>query len=440
MESLKPPSIQRSYSDVDKLRTNDLDDNNKRSLSDSHINNDRKRSMSDVSLAVKDIINDTWEIKKKVGKGSFCELFVAKNILPPSLLLSSSTSSSTSITTTTSLLSTSLQYCAIKINNDDTSVLRAEGDILRNLCNINNVPSYITHGKHEGRDYIVMELLSGDDMSKVRDRIRLSSPTGLIPLNIATYFAHQMFLAVEAIHKRGYIHRDIKPANFVQRNNNSSDFCVVDFGMAKQFRDKDGTIKPKREKAEFRGTTVYASPNASMGDDQCPRDDLYSIIFVLLDLLCGKLPWSEASRNKDKPKVIALKQEYVSNDPKVLIDWAVNTIKVTEDKKKVSTINNDNDNNNTTTSIECLNFPKCAQDSVLEILKELRSLEYESIPDYHKIETAILGMIPTGTIENVKDINYKCEGFEWRAGFDKLEGIDEISYDTNQQQKGNHYI
>ena len=67
-------------------------------------------------------------------------------------------------------------------------------------------------------------------------------------------------------------------------------------------------------------------------------------------------------------------------------------------------------------------------------------MEYESIPDYHKIETAILGIIPTGTIESVKDINYKCEGFEWRAGFDKLKGIDEISYDTNQQQKGNHYI
>ena len=419
MESLKPP-IQRSM--------NDIDDNNKQAIIDSRINdnndNDNKRTSS-LTLATKDIINDTWELKKKVGRGSFCELFVAKNILPSSLLSS------------TSISSTSLKYFAIKINSDDNPVLRAEGEVLRNLMDINHVPSYITHGKHDGRDYLVMELLSGDDMARVRDRIRQTSPTGLVPLNVATYLAHQMFLAVEAVHKRGYIHRDIKPANFVQRSYNSSDFCVIDFGMAKQFRDKDGAIKPKREKAEFRGTTVYASPNASMGDDQCPRDDLYSIIFVLLDLLCGKLPWSEAARSKDKPNVVALKQEYVHNDPKVLINWVANTIKLVEDKKKI--LKTDNNNNITDDhQSECLNFPSIAQESVLEILRELRTLDYESIPDYNKIERAMLRMIPAGTIEAIKDVNYKYEGFEWRVSTDKLKGIDEAPYDSNQQQKGNY--
>jgi tau tubulin kinase len=275
-------------------------------------------------------------------------------------------------------------------------------------------------------------------MSRIRDRIRQSSGTGLVPFNVATYFAYQMFLAVEAIHKKGYIHRDIKPANFVQRSNNSSDFCVVDFGMAKLFRDKNGTIvKPKRAKVEFRGTTIYASPNATMGDDQCPRDDLYNIIFVLLDLLCGKLPWAEAAKAKNKPNVIALKQEYVQNDPKVLIDWVANNIKVIEDKKTVSNIDNNYNNNADNPSTECLNFPKIAQESVLEILKDLSILEYESIPDYNKIERAILRMIPTGTIEAIKDVTSKCEGFDWRVGIDKLKGLEEVPHDTNQQQKGN---
>ena len=297
------------------------------------------------------------------------------------------------------------------------------------------MPSYITHGKHEGRDYLVMELLSGDDMSKVRDRIRSLSSSGLVPIYVATYFTYQMFLAVAALHKKGYIHRDIKPANFVQRSANSSEFCVVDFGMAKQFRDKDGTIKPKRENAEFRGTTVYASPNTHMGDDQCPRDDLYSIIFVLLDLLSGKLPWSEAARTKDKPKVLALKQEYVCNDPNKIIEWVTNNIKSIENKKGVKQVNDNDDNDDN--DYDCLNFPKSAQKSVLEILQGLRVLEYDIIPDYDSIEASIISMVPEGVIDDVKDISYTCDGFEWKVGQDKLKLIDETTNDPIQQQRGN---
>jgi hypothetical protein len=88
-------------------------------------------SSSSTSISSKEIVNDTWEIKKKVGKGSFCELFVAKNILTP--LLSSSSSSSSSIS--------SSQYYAIKIQNDDidSSVLRAEGIIIIKINNYNYI-------------------------------------------------------------------------------------------------------------------------------------------------------------------------------------------------------------------------------------------------------------------------------------------------------------
>lgn len=125
MESLKPPSIQRSLSDGERLRTNDYLDDNRRSLSDSHINDNNNNYINDnnntnkrlPSLPIKEIINDTWELKKKVGKGSFCDLFVAKNILSSTLLSS------------TSFSSTSLQYCAIKVstNDDHSSIIRAEG-------------------------------------------------------------------------------------------------------------------------------------------------------------------------------------------------------------------------------------------------------------------------------------------------------------------------
>lgn len=61
--------------------------------------------------------------------------------------------------------------------------------------------------------------------------------------------------------------------------------------------------------AEFRGTTMYASPFAHHGLHQCPRDDLLSVLHVFLDLVCGFLPWGADARGKDKTKVIASKNE-----------------------------------------------------------------------------------------------------------------------------------
>lgn len=81
-----------------------------------------------------------------------------------------------------------------------------------------------------------------------------------------------------------------------------------------------------RTQCEFRGTTTYASPHAHRGDDLCPRDDLYSLMFVFFDLICGKLPWSEASRAKIKDKAaISLSKDEYTNEPQKLVSWVNQT-------------------------------------------------------------------------------------------------------------------
>jgi serine/threonine protein kinase len=83
-------------------------------------------------------------------------------------------------------------------------------------------------------EYIVMELLTGEDMASIRNRIRSKSPTGLVPVIIASYLVRQMLLCVQEMHNKGYIHRDVKPSNFVRRDNQTTKFCIIDFGLAKQ--------------------------------------------------------------------------------------------------------------------------------------------------------------------------------------------------------------
>ena len=47
---------------------------------------------------------------------------------------------------------------------------------------------------------------------------------------------------------------------------------------------------------------------------------MFSLVFVFCDLVCGKLPWSEAARLKDKRQVASLKKQYLA-DPRRFVEW-----------------------------------------------------------------------------------------------------------------------
>ena len=217
-------------------------------------------------ISVDDILFDTWEIKRKVGKGTFCELFVATNIHTNDIV-------------------------AIKSQNASIvgPVLKYEGDVLQNLKELSGVPKFIYSGLIDGKDILVMEMLGGEDMSKLRNRLRSQQGTSSgLTLPMAVYFTKEILRLLKDLHQAGYVHRDIKPSNFVRERFDSPSFRMIDFGVTKQFKDRDGNIKKKRDTgAEFRGTSLYASVNSHNLEDLSPRDDLWSMVYVLLDLMCG---------------------------------------------------------------------------------------------------------------------------------------------------------
>lgn len=141
------------------------------------------------------------------------------------------------------------------------------------------------------RPYLVMELLSGVDLSKIIAQLKR------LPLARAAEIFGQACRGLQHVHEAGVIHRDIKPANI---------FCVeggpvkiVDFGLAKRrhplLEDVDTDASDASTVEMFNthagmliGTIKYMSPEQIARGTMDYRTDLWSMAVVLFRMLTGK--------------------------------------------------------------------------------------------------------------------------------------------------------
>src|SRR5215510_288305 len=89
-----------------------------------------------------------------------------------------------------------------------------------NICTLYDI------GDFEGRPYLVMECLEGQELSK---RIADSVASLDELLDMAVRIAD----ALDAAHRKGIVHRDIKPANIFLTTR--SHIKMMDFGLAKVY-------------------------------------------------------------------------------------------------------------------------------------------------------------------------------------------------------------
>ena len=103
-----------------------------------------------------------------------------------------------------------LKFLPDKLQKDSSALSRFHCEVrtARQVSHV-NVCRVFDIGEFEGRHFLSMEFIDGDDLSSLLRRI------GRLPSERAIEIARQLCVGLSAIHQAGVLHRDFKPANVI---------------------------------------------------------------------------------------------------------------------------------------------------------------------------------------------------------------------------------
>ncbi|MER6459513.1 serine/threonine-protein kinase [Streptomyces sp. NPDC001288] len=174
---------------------------------------------------------------------------------------------------------------ALYVSESDQAVLlartRAEA---RAAARINHSAVVTVHDvlEHDGRPWIVMELVEGHSLAdEVKER-------GRVEPREAARIGLWVLRALRAAHGAGVLHRDIKPGNVLLGRDGR--VLLTDFGIAQI--EGDTTIT---RTGEVVGSVDYLAPERVRGHDPGPSSDLWALGATLYTAVEGRSPFRRTS-------------------------------------------------------------------------------------------------------------------------------------------------
>ena len=145
-----------------------------------------------------------------------------------------------------------------------------------------------------GLDFIVMELLEGEDIQR---RVRRTGP---LPWRQASRILYEAGRGLGAGHRAGLVHRDVKSANLFLEHDAAGKPVrtrVLDFGIAQLASEGAGTATHLTMLGHAPLSPPYASPEQQRGERELtPAADVWGLGVTAFEMLTGTLPFTEEQR------------------------------------------------------------------------------------------------------------------------------------------------
>jgi eukaryotic-like serine/threonine-protein kinase len=173
-----------------------------------------------------------------------------------------------------------VKVLASHLSEDERARLRFQREA-RAVAGLSSHPHVVTIydvGEHDGRSFIVMELLGG---GSVADRIRGGRRVSVAE---TLQWLSEAGQALDAAHDAEIVHRDVKPGNMLLDERGR--LALADFGIARVAWEDQLT-----QTGQVLGTAAYIAPEQAMGDPATPASDRYCLGVVAFELLTGRRPF-----------------------------------------------------------------------------------------------------------------------------------------------------
>lgn len=314
-----------------------------------------------VHMKIGTLVRNKWKVIKKLGEGGCGEVHEVINIRNKA-------------------------RAALKVeptsDDKDDEILKMEVGVLRKLQGLSHICRILSYGRTIDYNYLIMTLVGcnlGD--------LRKLCPDRMFTLSSSARLAIQCLQGIKNVHLTGFVHRDIKPSNFALGSTKQTARIVfiLDFGLARQFelKTKDGRkmLREPRTDVPFRGTVRYCSIGVHRRLEQGRHDDLWSLFYMSIEFVRGKLPW----QSNNKAETLEMK------------------LGISEKKL-------------------CEGFPE----EFLDINKHLTGLSYTTRPDYVLLE---------GKLEAV----LQKKGYKWEDPYDWEKGGSFYQYFKNEKATTSGY-
>ena len=147
-----------------------------------------------------------------------------------------------------------------------------------------HVVQVLDYGVEGSTPYLVMELLSGEDLAARLGRTGRLTPQQLVDI------MQEVARAVGRAHEAGIVHRDLKPENIFLVNEGDHELVkVLDFGIAKV---APGFAPSATRTGVTMGTPYYMSPEQAEGKREVDhRTDLWALGVIASECLTGMRPF-----------------------------------------------------------------------------------------------------------------------------------------------------